>query len=114
MKRTTKNPSRKLQVEGQLAEMLARVAIPELSERFELVSITHVELTQDLKLGTVWVTASPSVVPEDLIVAMAKRLPVWRRTLRERLSLRYFPNLSFRYDSGQADIIRVEAILEGK
>ena len=114
MKRTTKNPSRKLQVEQQLAQMLAAIAIPELAERFDLVSITRIELTKDLKLGTVWVTAAPSVPEDALVVAMTQRLSGWRRQLRERLSLRYFPNLTFRYDAGQAESLKIESLLEGK
>ncbi len=111
-KRTTKNPSRRVQVEQQLAQFVAGLAVPDLSQEFPLVSITRVELTPDLKEGMVYVTAAANVPHDDLIKAMMKALPRWRSTLRPQLSLRYFPNLSFRYDEGQADILKIEALLD--
>lgn len=111
-KRTTKNPTRRFQVEQEMAEQLAAVTIPSLSEDYPLVSITRLELTRDLKDGTLWVTAAPTVDPDSLVIAMTAGLPAWRQAVRRRLSLRYFPNLTVRYDEGQADLIRIEQLLE--
>ncbi len=111
-KRTTKNPSRRIQVELQIAELLAQIAIPALSAQFALVSITRVELTRDLKAGIVWMTASPEVEHFELVRSATRGLPGWRRELRPRLSLRYFPNLVIRYDEGQADLLTIASLLE--
>ena len=110
-KRTTKNPSRRIQVELELAKRLAELAVPELSGSFPLLSLTRLELTRDLKEGTVWVTAAPEVIHDTLITTMNRAIPRWRRALRPLLSLRYFPNLTIRYDEGQADLLRVEQLL---
>ena len=112
-KRTTKNPARRIQVELELAKRLAELVVPEMSEQFSLVTITRVELTKDLKEGTIWVTAAALVDHPTVVAALVARLPRWRRSLRQTLSLRYFPNLTVRYDEGQADLLRIERILEG-
>gem|GEM_PF-6185104 len=112
MKRTTKNPSRRIQVEQQLAEQLARLAIPQLSGELPLLSIIRVTLTPDLKSGIVWVTAAESVAPAAVVARVTAQLPRWRALLRPQLSLRYFPNLIVRYDEGQSESIRIESILE--
>lgn len=111
-KRTTKNPSRRVQVEQELAERLAQLAIPELSDQFLLPSITRVELTRDLKDGVVWLTAAPEVDHAAIVAVVTDRLPAWRQAARQSLSLRYFPNLTVRYDEGQADLIKIEQLLE--
>ena len=77
------------------------------------MSITRVELTPDLKDGVIWITASPSVDHAQLVSVVTRGLSRWRRSLRETLSLRYFPNLTFRYDEGQADLLHIERLLEG-
>lgn len=112
MKRTTKNPSRRLQVEQQLAEQLARLVIPELAGDLPLVSITRVELAPDLKSGIVWTTAADSVPESEVVRRITAQLPRYRSILRPMLSLRYFPNLIVRYDAGQSESIRIESILE--
>lgn len=92
--------------------MLAALVIPELAATFPLVSVTRLELTRDMKDGTVWVTAAPSCDEAALLARLTERLPDWRRALRSQLSLKYFPNLRFRYDHGQAESLRIEALLD--
>ncbi len=111
-KRTTKNPSRRVQVEQELAERLAERIVPELSEAYPLVSLTRLELTRDLKDGTLFVTAAPAVDRIALVTAITAGLPRWRQPIRHTLSLRYFPNLVVRYDDGQADLLTIEQLLE--
>lgn len=110
--RTTKNPSRRIQVEQELAERLALQMVPAFGGEFPLASITRVELTRDLKDGVIWVTAAPAVDHAKLVAAIQSALPSWRQAVRRELSLRYFPNLVVRYDEGQADLLRIEALLE--
>jgi len=112
MKRTTKNPSRRLQVEQQLAEQLARLVIPALAGDLPLISITRVELAPDLKSGVVWATAAEAVSQHEVVNRLTSQLPRYRAVLRPLLSLRYFPNLTVRYDEGQAESIRIESILD--
>lgn len=112
MEKRNRPVPRHLVVERQLAEMLAGVVVPELGGEFPLVSLTRIELTRDMKDGTVWVTAAPGADEPKLISALARRLPEWRRTLRGQLSTRYFPNLVFKYDHGQAEILKIEELLD--
>jgi ribosome-binding factor A len=112
MVRTKRSPNRRVQVEQQLQALVAALAIPSLSRQFLLPSLTRLELTNDLKDGTLWFTAAPSESQSALVDAARQALPRWRRQLRHQLSLRYVPNFLVRYDVGQADSLRIDALLE--
>lgn len=112
MVRTRQSPNRRIQVEQQLQALLANVAIPWLSREFVLPALTRVELTNDLKDGTLWFTAAPTEDEHAVVAAAIQALPRWRRALRRQLALRYVPNFVVRYDAGQADSLRIDALLE--
>ena len=75
------------------------------------VSVSDVEVTRDLDVATVWVTA---LLPEDAMPAVKalKELAVeFRRQLSRRMRIRRVPELRFKYDDSMDRGERIEALL---
>lgn len=64
--------------------------------RLDLVTITGVKMTRDLKLARVFFTSSAS--PEDAVAGFKKAHGFIKKTLARELDLRYMPELQFLYD----------------
>ncbi len=64
--------------------------------RLELVTITGVKMTRDLKLARVFFTSSAS--PEDAAAGFKKAHGFIKKALAQELDLRYMPELQFLYD----------------
>lgn len=109
--RNISRETRHTQIELALLAELASLIVSELGERFPLISITRIELTRDRKDGIVWVVASQEVEPDKLIKECNYYLPRWRREIRARMDIRYFPNLVFKYDEGQEDLLKIDKLL---
>ncbi len=95
-----------------LAEVLARVVS---DPRLRGLSVTSMEITDDLRMVRVGVRTIEATVPEarrkEIIKGLDKALGVIRRELTTRAQLRFAPELRFHYDAGGDAQTRVDEIL---
>jgi len=77
-----------------------------------LISVTDVEVTQDLQKAKVFVSTLNEGDEADAIMQrLRKASRFYRRTIAERLNLRHTPDLEFVYDPSIARGARVLALL---
>ncbi len=80
--------------------------------RLGMVSITHVEMSPDLRYARLFVSVYGSDVEQrDSIVALNNASGFIRRTLAPRLRMRVLPELSFRLDRSMAHAESIARIL---
>lgn len=96
-------------IREQLAELLQREAG---DPRFDGVSITSVETSQDLRQAKVFFSLlrDDSDV-EQVLRAFEKASGYFRRELASRVQLRYMPELLFRFDASLVTGERIETLL---
>lgn len=107
---------RRLRVEGDLHQQLA-VALRELDDpRLDEVVITRIQMTDDLQLAKVYVRGKVELadepdVPKTLLRGLRAATGRLRAHVGRTLSLRYTPELRFRYDEGLDAARRVDELL---
>ncbi len=79
-----------------------------------LCSVSDVEVTRDLDLATVWVTALLPQNALDLVDILNDMTGEFRRALAPRLRLRRVPQLRFQYDDSADKGERMDALLREK
>ena len=99
-------------VRDVLAEVLARVVN---DPRVRGVTVTNVEITDDLRMVRVGVRSLETTVPEsrrkEILKGLERALGVIRREVTARAQLRYAPELRFHYDAGGDAQTRIDEIL---
>lgn len=110
---------------SQRAERFARIVREELSimigEELKdprvadagLVSVTHVQVSDDLGMARVYVSlhdGSPAA-QKRLLAGLESARPFLRRELSLRLQSKKVPDLSFRLDDGEERVARVDQLL---
>ena len=84
------------QIRAEVADILMRKT---KDPRVGVVTVTDVELTSDLRLARVYVTAGPDAQRQDEAFAgLEKAAGFIRGELGRRLNLRYTPDLVFKKD----------------
>lgn len=98
------------QIRGEVADILMRKT---KDPRVEIVTVTDVEVTSDLRLARVFVTAGQDRQREaDAMVGLAKASGFIRTELGRRLNLRYTPELVFHKDTAGPRGDRILTLLE--
>ena len=77
-----------------------------------LASITGVEVSPDLHLARVYVSALTEAEALRVVDALQERRGRIRSFLGKRIRLRYTPELDFKYDDTAARAGRIEALLK--
>ncbi len=81
------------------------------------VTITRVELSNDLREGTVWFVPLGAVDDSDRIAELKTGLDKASRFLQgevgRKLRLRNTPRLRFEYDKGMNNLVQVHELLAG-
>ena len=96
---------RALQVSRQIQETLGTVLERDVHDpRLELVTITKVETTDDLRQARVFVSVLEADREQEVIRALRKATGFMRRELSLRLNLRYTPTLTFLLDRSFAQV----------
>ena len=95
-------------VHEAIADELERMSDP----RLELVTVTGVEVSPDLRHATVWYSALGRD-EDDLERALHSAAPHLRAALGREVRLKYLPQLHFREDPSIETGQRVEKILRG-
>jgi ribosome-binding factor A len=97
----------------ELAWLLAREV---RDPRAAFVAITRVNLTDDLRSARVFVRLiKDGDLPErrrEALFGLSRAAGLLRKEVSRRLGLRHTPELSFEYDDGQDDVMRIETLLE--
>lgn len=111
---------------GFLANEVQRLTDP----RLELVTVTAVDVTPDLKIAWIYWTCPGDMVPEPSgDVPLERTFPTekkreeveqalrgasgfLRRRIADELDLRHIPALNFRYDSSAANASRIDFLLK--
>lgn len=75
------------------------------------VSVSDVEVTRDLDLATVWVTALQPERAKEAVKALNELGVEFRRTLSRSMRLRRVPELRFKYDDSVDKSERIERLL---
>jgi ribosome-binding factor A len=101
------------QIRQDLSEMLQRdVVDPRLSSG-ALVSVTEVELTEDLRYARVFVSILGSDLQQrEAFAAIRHASGFLRRGLAQRLTLRFVPELTFQIDTALEHGARVLELLK--
>jgi ribosome-binding factor A len=83
-------------------------------ERLSLVSVTGVELSRDFKSARVFVSAlgEPERI-KGVLEALASSAHFIRSRLRERISIKNIPMLTFLHDPSIIEGIKINALLSG-
>ena len=76
-----------------------------------MISITDVEVTQDLQKAKVYVSFLDDSAEKEIMQRLRKAARYFRREIAERLNLRHTPELEFIYDPSIARGARVLALL---
>lgn len=93
-------------VRETLADELERLSDP----RLELVTITGVDVSPDLRHASVFYAALDAP-PDDTLAALRAAAPHLRGVLGRQVRLKYLPELEFREDPAIVSGRRVEEIL---
>lgn len=80
--------------------------------RLELVTITGVKLSGDMKIAHVYYCMGASSRPEDVKSGFASAAGFLRRELGSRMKLRYTPEIVFHYDESFDYGDKIERILK--
>ena len=96
-------------IRGELATLLQRdVADPRIGR----LTVTGVDVDRELSLATIYVTAAEAGAREDEILKALKGAGGFLRTaLAQRIPLRTFPRLRFRWDMSVDRGSRIEELL---
>jgi len=105
---------RKDRVARLVVEILAELLAREVHDpRIAGCTITGVDLGDDLRLATVSYQLLDHSAPQAAQEGLDSARGFLRRELGSRLSLKFTPELRFRYDSALDQQERIEAILRG-
>ncbi|MEO7325167.1 MAG: 30S ribosome-binding factor RbfA [Dokdonella sp.] len=77
------------------------------------VSVSEVEVTRDLDMATIYVTALIGDESKEAVSALNELAREFRRDLSRTMKLRRVPELRFRYDDSVDKGERIEQLLRG-
>jgi ribosome-binding factor A len=78
------------------------------------VSVSDVEVTRDLDMATIYVTALIGDKGPEAVAALNELAKEFRRDLSRSMKLRRVPELRFRYDDSVDKGERIESLLRGE
>lgn len=104
---------RQQRVAELLFEELNIMVSGELADpRVSLVTVTHVDISKDLRNARVYVNHQDDTVRKrDLLKALEHATPWMRGQLATRITLQFVPDLNFQYDDSPERAARVDEIL---
>jgi ribosome-binding factor A len=107
---------RSLRVSSRLARELAWLLARDVNDpRVAKVTITRVEMTDDLRSARIFVrllTGDATLERRDALLGLSRASGLLRKGVTKRMGLRYAPELKFVYDEGQDNASRIEQLLD--
>ena len=106
--------ARARRIGDRIREELAALLQRELSDpRLVMVTVTDVDVDRELAYATIYITATGSDDRRDEVLgAFEGAAGFIRKQLTERIRLRHFPRLRFRWDASQTSGARIDELLE--
>ena len=101
-------------VAEELRKVVAQIFLEELSSdpRLGFVTITHIEVTDDLRLGRIYYSVLGSEEQKQSTEeALAEELVMIRRLVAQRLDMRYAMEIRFEHDPSIDQSFRIDDIL---
>jgi ribosome-binding factor A len=101
-------------VAERIAEELAVIFQRQVSDpRFELLTVTDVEVDRELAYATVYVSSlAEQAEREEVLAALEGARGFLRSQLASRINLRSFPRLRFRWDPSPVRGARIDELLD--
>lgn len=90
-----------------LADEIERLTDP----RLELVSVTAVDTSADLRQATVYISTLDLDAGADAVAALEKAAPRLQGAVGRQVRMKYTPRLDFELDSGVVQGDRIDTIL---
>ena len=111
------SPKRHDRLNREILRELSRLAHRELRDpRVGQVTFTRVELTEDLREARVYFVPLAGVGAEARIAELQGGLEAAKNFLQRKvgknLKLRFTPRMSFRYDKGLGNLVRVHEVMD--
>jgi ribosome-binding factor A len=106
--------SRADRVAGQIQKILSEILIKDIKDpRLDMVTITGVKMSKDLKLARIYFTISGGgKSAEDASKGFKSAAGYLKRSLAGQLGLRYMPDIAFFYDESFDYGARIETLLK--
>ncbi|MCJ7833129.1 MAG: 30S ribosome-binding factor RbfA [Deltaproteobacteria bacterium] len=114
MQSTRTRPKRTVQIGGLIRQEISELLVRKIKDpRLELVTITGVEVSPDLKLARVYFSrfGNPDEVRRGL-EGLQSAAGFIKRELGQRMKLRRVPDLEFKHDTSFEYGDRIESILK--
>jgi ribosome-binding factor A len=104
---------RQIQVADEIQQIIAVLLQREMKDpRIGFVTVTQVEVTQDLKYARVYVSVMGTPEEQkDTMAALASGRGFMRRELAARMGIRFVPELQFKLDKGVEYSDRINRLL---
>jgi ribosome-binding factor A len=115
MQAKTSRPKRTMQVGGLIQKEISELLIRKIKDpRLEMVTITGVKVSPDLKLARVYFSrfGNPEEIRQGL-EGLQSAAGFIKRELGQRLKLRHVPDLEFSHDTSFEYGDRIESLLKG-
>jgi ribosome-binding factor A len=81
--------------------------------RLGFVTVTGVDVSADLRLARVYITVlGDETDAQETLKGLASAAGYFRHRLRETLSLRYIPELNFKFDTSLEQGMRIDKLLD--
>ena len=104
--------SRRIQKVAELLhELLAELIKENLSEELGLVTLIAVDVSDNLKEATVYISCYDKSSEEEILRTLEKQARNFQHQLGRQLTMKFTPRLTFRIDQGLEKINRIEEIL---
>lgn len=114
MQTKTSRPKRTVQVGGLIQKEISELLLRKIKDpRLEMVTITAVEVSPDLKLARIFFSRFGDVAEVQRgLEGLQSAAGFLKRELGQRLRLRHVPELEFRHDTSFEYGDRIESLLK--
>lgn len=106
--------ARSKRVADRIHEELAEIILREISDpRLVGITVTSVDVDRELAYATIYVASYlTDNDPEDVLQGLESAKGFIRRLLAQRIQVRTFPELKFKWDSSQVQAERIDELLK--
>lgn len=105
------NPHRKERLGSLIREELAKIVLKEIEFENALVTITEVEISNDLEFADVNFSAIPFEKSKEVLKSLNEKRGYLQHLLIKKLKMRRVPELKFKIDEGLEKAAKVEKII---
>lgn len=105
---------RKDRVASEIKKAISQILEVESgNERLKRVTLTDVEVTQDLRIAKIYVSSSLGNISHEATIDELKNASGFiKRSLAKKVRLKYMPNLIFEYDDSIDYGFKIDGILK--